>query len=292
MRNKASVFLVEYAEAGRFFIRFAETMRDESDVVFITFVPSVYFEAKSLGFSVELVGKAGIETVSADRQVLKTKAVALGGMSENKAEAYVRQISDKLERIVNEDQCVDIFVWNGASVSGVAAKRFKESRPSYVSLLFFEIANLPGKCFVDCQGTNASSFLFAEPGFLSEYSVDFDAYSKWRSEYIQKKMEVGFAPPQAKKQKVSFWGVVDFLYLCVIGAALFGPLRKKIGAYFGKNKRRLPFSAAPESGFVFLPLQVSSDSQIILNSEIDNLGAIERVLSQTDKTVFQAEESE
>ena len=61
--------------------------------------------------------------------------------------------------------------------------------------------------------------------------------------------------------------------------------RKKIGAYFGKNKRRLPFSAAPESGFVFLPLQVSSDSQIILNSEIDNLGAIERVLSQTDKTV-------
>lgn len=285
MINKTSVFLVEYAEAGRFFIRFAERIREESNIVFITFLPSVYFLAKSLGFSVELVGKAGAGVVSEDGQALKTKAVALGGMSEKKAEGYVHKILVKLNRAIGKDQSVDVFVWNGASVSGVAARRYKLSRPENTGLLFFEIANLPGKCFVDCRGANAASFLYENPDFLGEYCVDEVEYSKWRSKYIESRMEAGFSPPQAKRKKVSFWGVIDFLYSCAIGAALFGPARKKIGNYLSKKKNNLHFSLAPKSGYVFLPLQVSTDSQIVLNSDIDNVGAIDAVLDQTDKIV-------
>ncbi|BDR33665.1 hypothetical protein PDY_07130 [Photobacterium damselae subsp. damselae] len=140
---------------------------------------------------------------------------------------------------------------------------------------------MPGKLFIDPLGVNAESQLntLCCSNILSDINnLDrTESYNNYIKNY--KKLKEGkFTPPQAK-QKSNYYFLIDYLG-SVVGITTkfqsYGFINK-VGKFISRFKLKtqiIDVSELPSDGFIFLPLQVSNDSQILLNSTIDNLDAI------------------
>jgi capsular polysaccharide export protein len=141
---------------------------------------------------------------------------------------------------------------------------------------FLEISNLPDKVFADPQGVNARSRLYEhieDLDLLDDVSDDF--HGAWLREYeVHKSKPLPQLTRSVVKRAAERLNLAlkqHFGGLCVPD---FTELRS------AKNSISLeglltPDTELPEK-FVFLPLQVSGDTQIKLNSDVDNLAAIRR----------------
>lgn len=287
MKDRKIVFLVEYDKAGEFFFRFAAAIGGHC--VFVTALPSVYFKAKLLGYQAFLTGwrKHGEKLSVSDAELEATKAVALGAMPIRKARDRACEVFNAVKSAVftdEENKDVYVLTWNGASVSGVAARAIKQHYPE-TKLLFLEIANLPGKIFVDPKGVNAQSSLYRDPLLLDLYDLPSDKeFSEWTENYVAEKSKPSYVAPQAKKQALGAFALIDFFYSAVFGNNYFGSPVLKIKNYLGyknENKVQVDYVKHSEVGlFAFLPLQVSNDSQILINSDVDNVDAIRLISSR------------
>jgi capsular polysaccharide export protein len=169
-----------------------------------------------------------------------------------------------------------VFVWNGTDVVGQAIKDFVAK--SGIPVLFWEFANLPAKLFVDPRGVNAQSSLAESDAVLDSYPTDVQAFHEWRAQYLITKLEQ-HSVPQAKFLK-------DVRYLNTginwLGFRLLGiptdDQTSLVKKFVWKVRRRkiLPVETLDLAAekYVFFPMQVSNDTQVLLNSDVDNEGAI------------------
>uniref|UniRef100_UPI001168A7BA capsular polysaccharide export protein, LipB/KpsS family n=1 Tax=Vibrio cholerae TaxID=666 RepID=UPI001168A7BA len=147
--------------------------------------------------------------------------------------------------------------------------------------------NIPGKIFVDELGVNAQSSLFYNPKKLSNYTLDESEYNEWKSKFILDKTSKNMNIPQ--KAKGEYFGlrhVADYLFQILFGFPTFSnsSVRKKIRSILGRKveiKKQYNHNIVSRiNDFIFFPMQVSSDTQIKINSSIDNRQAIELIVNK------------
>ncbi len=271
-----TVFIVESLERFFFFRRVASSLKADMSFVFVTSEPLVFIKALAQGFSARLVlsKKPIAGSVSC---VDKAIEVLNGEFSREQAQMTAQGLMKILNRLNQQYGVAKVVCWNGQNILGLAATDF--SRECKIPTRFLELSNLPGKCFSDPLGVNAKSGLALNPAMLDDYAdVNSVVHEKWVAIYKGSKKG---ALPQAK---LSNKGVklLNYLLKFLYPAANHHSLKR-----FSKVASLLPGQdySVDDTGslvdFVFYPMQVSSDTQIKLNSTVNNLDAIQSAYNKS-----------
>ncbi|WIX34577.1 hypothetical protein QO259_07990 [Salinicola sp. JS01] len=162
-----------------------------------------------------------------------------------------------------------------ASQSALAA----HARAQGIDVLYTGYGNIGNKTFADPQGTDMQSYLYAHVELLDDYAVDLDAFRRWKRDYTQARMQKHVIG-QARKLDLK-----TVLQKCVQVAgcrleALLGLAGENAYGLSELAKLRKADDVALDNmdwqtPYLFFPMQVSTDAQIILNypqgSVIDGL---------------------
>ena len=149
-----------------------------------------------------------------------------------------------------------------------------------IKKLFIGYGNLPAKTFFDPKGTDKESSIFLDPQILDRYEVEGDDYENWKKLYIDKKLQnlpIGQARKVTTKLKLQrFLQVLSCYFERAFGFISDYSYR------FGKNNFTsvdVEYSDNIPSDYIFFPMQVSTDAQIILNYEKQSVivGLIEAI---------------
>ncbi len=180
-----------------------------------------------------------------------------------------------------------IFAGNGYHIQDKLLLELRNK--NRFKLYFSELSNLDNKTFFDINGSNASSNFFKHIKYKFEHEKNTSLNQKeeknllnWKKEYISKK-EHSHIVRQAKKMSLSetikrrILNILELLF----NIPSFSTLK-----YKSKNFKKImtkqysiPSDPLPE-GYYFLPLQVTDDSQIKINSKYDNNQSIQYFLDQ------------
>jgi capsular polysaccharide export protein len=234
------------------------------------------------------------QTLSNDWQcekssIEKTREFKLNILTYSNCQALFKSTTDAITRIVASKNIpyssLVILTWNGATVMGESARAVQKH--FNCSTLFFEISNIPGKIFVDPQGVNSQSKLFKEPSVLEGFSSHPGEYEAWKKEYIKRKIESATIPQASLNKKLNAYHFFDFLYTATFGHKTFSStsLTNKLNhivKIFRKTNNKHKFSTNLPDHFVFFPMQVSNDTQIMINSNTNNINALQFLIDSSD----------
>jgi capsular polysaccharide export protein len=280
--KKTILVHVDGPSRARFFSQLASNIPDTlgMDFLFVT-------ESRAAEKILEREGKNAVRLTALRREpsdrVLQlyrgSLCGVLGSINLRVAAGYHFQI----ESIVAAKDPAAIWCWNGSKFVDRAL------RSTGITLIAFEVANIPGCFVVEKNGVNAESETYQrlvteEMPVTPEGNFDFDG---WKNGYVASK-ENQRAIPQAK---VGGEEMRDKLHhLATIGRStprfvafqvdrmigyIFKPLIRR---YLG----RLANQRNAAARVVFFPQQVSSDTQLIFNSDYDNSAALLNLLSELE----------
>lgn len=284
------IYLVDYKLAGDFFLRLANASKELTHH-FITTIRSVAIAAREHGHTATLLSRFSPKEPTDTKHIAKTREVLLGIVTEGTAaNLFSSAFIDArlhLEHHQSSSSGTIILVWNGAGILGEVARGLK--REYKVDTLFFEISNLPGKIFVDSDGTNAQSRLFKEPSILERFPDEKGGFNQWRDSFIDGKRRPSQPPQAVTARTLKSHHLSDFLYGISLGyqsfswSSVHAKLQSFIKAYKSVNSS---FSFSGEDvlpdHYLFFPMQVSNDTQIVLNSHINNIGALEHLAKTSE----------
>lgn len=185
--------------------------------------------------------------------------------------------SSYCEHLINRVNDEDVFfIWNGNDTPCLALK--KVASLINAKTLFFEQPNITDKCIVDRLGTNADSSLATENEII-KYSSDASDkdFEKIANEIINKKRNRTI--PQRKiNTSINYHHIIDVISngLGITPKSdnrhLFNKLKDKI------RKKRFEViydDVDLQSDYIFVPLQIESDTQLIRHSNYSNLDIVE-----------------
>ncbi|PMM86595.1 hypothetical protein, partial [Vibrio breoganii] len=183
------------------------------------------------------------------------------------------------------------IVFNGAYVTGRAFSKYFSSIGA--KTLFSEISNLPGKMIYDCKGVNAQSYLHEKPTILDHFDVNEKRLLDEHNRFLQSYLEYKETPPMQSKLGIIWFLPMIFDHVFVKFLGVMEDDRSfisKVKYYFEKRKvKSLNINCKTvslEQPYAFYPTQVSSDTQLKLNSDIDNIEALEHIISNYDERVL------
>lgn len=196
------------------------------------------------------------------------------------SDAQIQEIYDATLSFLdmfNDKPISCIFMWNGYRAIDHALQVYAYEKN--IKTLYFEIANIPGKIFVDPQGTNARSLLQKKPAVLQNFLINFDDYLNWKRGYIMEKM----VQTNVKQAKHTPLGIAAKDYLWDIwgrlfkngGCAIEYPFRRLYRRFF-KSHINMSNSNSIHGAYILFPLQVSNDTQVVLNANCSLLEAVRR----------------
>lgn len=206
---------------------------------------------------------------------------ALGTMNRRAAAGLYHEIHSYLDQ-----ERVDVFwCWNGSKFID------RVFRDTGVPVKAFEMANVPGYFVIEDDGVNAESATYhrlVEENAPQPAPDGFD-FEAWRAEYIagkdqQKSIPQAKVPSTELRDKVAtFLSVLKttprflaFQMDRILGYLMKPWVQKKLNAIAAKRVKR--------GRVVFFPQQVSSDTQLIFNSDYDNEAALDLLLEEADET--------
>lgn len=263
------VVIVESLERFQFYTRVCATLNHFIDIQFITTEPLVYLTCRVKGYSVKLVTNAGVKAkyvhgVDQSIEVLNSEFELKNAIKS------AGRLVEILSVIHSKKNISKIVCWNGQQVLGVAVRQF--AKEYSVSTQFLELSNLPDKCFSDPIGVNANSNLASRPEILDGLpEVPEDLHQIWLSKYKEFKNR---NLPQAKLSNKSM-KLINFVLKGLYPAACKHQLKRISNITCLQAGSDYPLDRTVEfKHFIFLPMQVSGDTQIKLNSDVDNLQAI------------------
>lgn len=301
INNEISICIIDYSGSTDFFLRIAAADSNRK-YIFISPILSVYFKSRKYkNVQVIIVHKWTLflkkNKLNENFDYSKTREEYLELLNNTNKVKYHNILLDVCYNIVNENisSNINFLLWNGESIAGLVARHIS-SKNKKIKTLFFEISNLPNKLFVNSLGVNASSSLYASESsdFKSlNCEYDLEKYNEWKSNFINYKLKNNSnIPPQAPKgKKIQFYFFYDFLFsffsfrmysLDSIHRRL-SFLKPKVK----KNKKSIIFNnTIPNIDFLFLPLQVSNDSQLKINSDVNNIQALEIAIKRGYKLIL------
>jgi capsular polysaccharide export protein len=272
---------VDNYERATFFLRVAQASQKES--YFFTTKHSVYnFLSKHCQFVFLISKESDVTEIESLSNTQELTYVHRGTQSQEHAKFIYRNVLQYLKKLsLPIKQFRLALVFNGNSASQKAFVKFFADHG--IGSMFSEISNLPNKVLFDAQGVNAKSILYKSPSILEKLpSVEDDVHSKWIHEYEEyKKSPI----PQGKLKGVFIKAYIgDYLY-SLLGKGLreenlMNPFIKIMTTLsLSKSKKSLSLSTDSydlSTDYVFFPTQVRFDSQLILNSDVNNEQAIRK----------------
>jgi|GEM_PF-3388616 len=270
--------------------RFFSCFKQYKDICFITNKASCYFYLKF-----KANNKIIFITASNDQQddivvnherLSKTISVLNGRQTLNDAITnYVlvkKALLAKIKSNVSNKNTVIIFNGNHATAlatidafSSVGAK-----------FLYTEISNLPNKMIFDPKGVNAQSILYSNPEVLDALEAVSDVqHEKWVKDYVCYKEN---PIPQSKINIPVYMMLAMDDMLARISRTIIKEdsltFFEKVRMFRSKFKSRKILNSAKQAelskDYVFFPTQVTSDTQLKINSDIDNIAAMDVILDR------------
>ena len=181
-----------------------------------------------------------------------------------------------VQRLIDDGQIDIIFVWNGRGLTSLPISEV--AKKNNINRIYFELANLPEKLFIDTMGVNAESSLYQNIELLKEYNSSQSSYSEWKQNFIKYKRGSPVIPQLYKSsRKNNFLYLLDYLYCKLNVTPVSGDfiIYRKVYNKFFVKKKHLPFGKQTSNKkYIFLPLQINNDTQLVFNSDVDNLEAI------------------
>jgi capsular polysaccharide export protein len=271
--------VIDSMERYYFVSRLVSAVKGEFDFLFLTSEPIAHaclslagFESRYLKRAAKDVGRiseladmsnyhAAIEVLNGQMPLERARADSAAILHEVVSVFQAREVSQCL--MWNGQQLICRAVSHACMLQGVPRK-------------FLEISNLPDKLFVDPMGVNALSTISKDLTVIDELAMP--------TEHDHRQWLLGYERYKAKplpQSRTSMRRKAVSLLNYGVKLATRGVGRQALEVSRVRNSTRAPqqsrlFSAAELStrSYVFLPLQVSSDTQIKLHSDVDNLQAV------------------
>ncbi|AZQ53854.1 capsular biosynthesis protein [Burkholderia cenocepacia] len=273
------LIVIDSLERYYFATRLVNAVRHEYAFVFLTSEPVAHLGLLLRGFRSVYLNRLRPIHVSDEEQADRTPyqlsiEVLNRQMSEARAKresAAIFHLASEVLRGLRVEQCV---MWNGQQL---VCRAVRQACTVYgVATRFLEISNLPGKLFVDSLGVNALSTISRNPAVIDRLPLpDEDTHARWLSAYERDKRK---PLPQAR---TSFGRKATSATNYLLKIVSRGVGRRRLASVRARNGMAAPRQAICPSAdtlsisrYVFLPLQVSGDTQIKLHSDVGNLDAI------------------
>ena len=277
MSNKTIVIYIDVMERCRFFTKFYSPLQALGyDVWYITARLSIARQLEKLTSNIMILKESPASQLLPQPIDFKNSLSVLNTYHTLKqAQQIGNSVYAQLDALANARNIAMFWVWNGTTTIAMTVTAFAQQHT--VAIRYFEISNLPKRIFVDIEGTSGASYLAQHPKLLDAYSADEDEYRAWLDAYHQNEL----APPQAaNRSKVPWSALVD-----IVGY-LRGYIREDKRCVFklllNRLSNRFFDQTFPEvelqTPYIFLPLQVSDDSQLKLFSRYSNLDLLTEAL--------------
>lgn len=260
---------IDTIERAKFYLRF-----DNCKFIYITDNVTVYI---FLLLKKEIVYFIKHKNINQNQNKLlsnylkNTIEIKLNNITMNEAILFYNIIGEKLIKIYNKYKIDYLFLWNGCKIGDFACADF--AKKYNIKTFYFEVANIPGKLFVDQQGTNRKSSIFTNPEQLDFFDKENRyKYLKWKEEYLKTKFG-NYVLPQsryAKKIKRAISPVLNIITI-KLGIGIHNDVYyKNLKRIFSSNiKVKLSSNVDyKREKYVLVPLQVSDDTQVMINSDV------------------------
>jgi capsular polysaccharide export protein len=211
--------------------------------------------------------------------------VASGVLSKPKAEKISSIVSAHLEQLFEAQKFDYIFLWGGVRLIEMTAGVF--AKLNNIRTLYFELANFPQKVFVDPRGTNAKSLLAENSDILLSLKYDVKEFRKWSENYIMKSLKQHSVPQSKSAANVEYlkniYDVFGFQFKNLPQTEPILTKEKLVGKYLRKILK-LDYDNIDlvNTKYLFFPMQVNKDAQLILNSKVGNIDAL-KIANKTAK---------
>lgn len=176
------------------------------------------------------------------------------------------------KQISNTNNIHKCFIWNGAQAfsSGVS----DAINDAKIEKTFLELANVPGKIFSNHMGVNKQSSLFHDIKPVEKLNLDEEQVNKWLTGYLNnlKSQSVPQQYDLVVNDSNNHRGINK----------IFAAVKKHLFGNDGQFKMvsDIDWYGLHDSSYVFVPLQVSTDTQLILNSKINNEDLVNILLKE------------
>lgn len=267
---KKILVIIRYFERAIFFYRIKKALEVKNyEFIFIVDHISAYFYLKYYKCNVYLIKKRCID-IKINKNIENTVEYKTGKLNYTQLKDIYVSTYFLINKIYKKESLDYIFIWNGTSIFDLPVIDF--ARKYNINTFFFEIANLPGKIFVDKKGTNARSDLYNDKRILETYNIDEKSFIEWKKNYLQKKL-CNHIVLQAKKRKyAALISFIDIIYsVCISGIEYDSSfLLERVLSKFYHKKLDIFYDNVDydKMNYIFFPLQVSNDSQILIHSDI------------------------
>lgn len=274
--------IIDSLERYNFFSRFSRSVANSENILFITTEPLAHFKSflkkqnsyllrKETSPSNEEFANTQEEitsVVSSSIEVLNQKILLSDATND-----FI-SITKQLELLILEHKPNKILLWNGQQLLGRCVTKIALAH--YIDTIYLEISNLPNKIFCDPVGVNALSSISLDPTILDKLpSIDEGTHLSWMSTYEKYK---DFPAPQSKNNYTA-------KIQSVVNQWLKKPTKSTIKNNIHKSNFKNSLShIAPSTqcnadylkstDYIFLPLQVSGDTQVKLHSSKNNIDAV------------------
>jgi capsular polysaccharide export protein len=264
-------------EDYNFFKRFhASIVNDGMKLLFLHNKISLALRCLSTGIPSVLVRRKIINSndqiISFDLHTMRD--VVAKELTLEEAQILSESVQSTFVKLLKTKNIVSVFVMNGGSIptKSIAEICKRENK----SILYFELGNIFGKMFVDIVGVNAQSSLYQSIDILFDYPVPMDKYEQWKRNYISQKLSKSTIFKSIRIPNILF--VLDLIgfYFFNIPANGEKSIRKKIIYFIRSKSAQFKYDSYNiyKNKYIFLPLQLTNDTQLLLNSSINNYDAI------------------
>ncbi|WP_175882407.1 capsular biosynthesis protein [Burkholderia sp. BCC0044] len=271
------LLVVDSMQRYRFMIRLALAARDEFPIAFATSEPLAHWLIRRAGFrSIYLRSDRSTIAPAGDSGFCYGDAIEVlsGRISRKRAQLESASIVKIIAGLIATERVAQCVMWNGQQLVCRAIAHVCSERG--VPMKFLEISNLPDKLFSDTLGVNAHSSIARSPSILDRFPLpDETLHRDWLEHYERDKARP--LPQAGTSSRAILQSAVNYgMKLATRGVGRNDP--EAIVTRPAAIDAR--YAVAPDARelairrYVFLPLQVSDDTQLKLHSDVDNLEAI------------------
>lgn len=279
--NKLIVVYVSAIEKLNFFLRFRRSAALQGfDFKIITHSPSIKFiypKATYISCSTRLEPSHTVEQIVES----SIEGMSSGKIDRFRAEGVHRRLNDLFRSYVNDYEFIVCFLWNGSTL--MEAITAKVANRYDVGVRFFEIGNFPGKVFVDPLGVNYKASISDLAYFKTHYLSDAQPgkYEGWLRNYLKTAHSSHTVKQARNVKRINVFFILDWLWYIIFKPVVTPPtLINKLRDKYGRRNYMSIDESDTNGSYIFYPCQVASDSQLILNSDICNIGALKIIAAR------------
>lgn len=260
------LWFVSTIEDTNFLRSFAKYFDGEIDVFHLNFI--TYFDLRSFK-ATHILPKWGKEYASiVTESPAKCFNVLSGRLLETDAHKAYQATSGQLQKYLQkQNDSVFFMIPSGRHIHHMAATHL--AKQEGIKRLYINYSNFPGYTFFDPEGTDCNASIYRDTTLLNRFENEninvediFEKFAKLKAQQkaIPQKASSGF---NKYIKNMAFYGDT----LLQKAAGVISDRKMKFG-FQSANKSPLLLetsSILPDEAFLFFPLQVSTDQQVLIN---------------------------